>query len=46
MREDESAFSWLNVKIKNGCNHVWEYIGHGHNYSCYRCIICREEGEY
>lgn len=40
-------YTWLNAQAKNKpCYHIWEYDGHGHNYSVYKCTICGEEGEY
>jgi hypothetical protein len=42
----DSAIKWLNKQYKTGCNHHWEYAGHGHNYSVFRCIRCGQTGEY
>jgi len=30
-------------KIKNECEHDWEDVGHGHNYTCYKCRKCGKE---
>lgn len=37
---------WLDNNNKTGCNHNWNYVGHGHNYSSYRCTKCGVEDEY
>lgn len=42
----DSAINWLNAKYKSVCSHNWIYIGHGHNYSSYRCTKCGVEGDY
>jgi hypothetical protein len=33
------------LRIKNCKDHNWEYDGHGHNYSVYKCTKCGKEEE-
>lgn len=43
----DPAKEYLNQKFSSvPCEHVWEYVGHGHNDSHYICRKCGSEGDY
>jgi hypothetical protein len=42
----DNAVAWLNAKYKTGCKHKWQFVGHGHNSSFYKCAECGEEDDY
>lgn len=46
LEKPSTAEYWLNHKHQTGCEHTWEYVGHGHNSSTYKCSKCGIEDDY
>jgi len=44
--DSNPAIPYLNNKYKTGCDHIWQYKGHGHNDDHYKCMKCDLEGDY
>lgn len=42
----DPAINYLNASHNTGCQHKWVYIGHGHDFSSWKCTKCGIEGDY
>lgn len=43
--EHKKPLCYSNLKVFKKCDHHYEYQGHGHNYSIYKCTKCGNEIE-